>query len=168
MNNNRAALWAFIALGVLIVMGMGGTAVYRHYKQRGIRNNNPGNLVKTTIPWTGKVPAASNTDSRFEQFRDYNGTPGHIWGLRALFKDVRGDVESKGQNTIRRLITSYAPAHENDTAAYIAAVASAVGVSADAAIQATHYPALIAAIVKHENGINPYPDTDIRRAIALA
>lgn len=166
--NQKANLWAFLILGGLIVFGVGGVAVYRHFKERGIRNNNPGNLVKTSIPWTGKVPAEQNTDSRFEQFRDYNGVPGHIWGLRALFKDVRGDVERKGLNTIRRLIGTYAPPHENNTAAYIATVAAAVGISADAPIAATHYPALVAAIVKHENGVQPYPAADIARAIALA
>lgn len=31
---------------------------------RGIRNNNPANLIKTSIPWNGKL--ANNTDGRFE------------------------------------------------------------------------------------------------------
>lgn len=166
---NRADyFWPLIALGAAVALTLGGTAVYRHFKQRGIRNNNPGNLRLTWITWTGKVPNRDNTDGAFEQFRDYQGTPGHVWGLRAMYKDVRGDVIRKGQDTPRKLISSYAPPHENETARYIANVAAALKIGADDRIQDAHYPALLGAIIRQENGIQPYPDADIRRAIALA
>ena len=47
---------------------------------RGIRNNNPGNLIYTTIAWEGKISYANNRDwsgtptnivKKFEQFKEY-------------------------------------------------------------------------------------------------
>ena len=42
---------------------------------RGLRNNNPGNIIKTSISWQGKV---SGSDSRFETFDSVEN------GLRAV------------------------------------------------------------------------------------
>lgn len=44
---------------------------------RGLRNNNPGNLILTSIGWDGKIPNAQNTDGTFEQFTSAN------YGIRA-------------------------------------------------------------------------------------
>lgn len=137
-------------------------------KSRGIRNNNPGNLVKTSSPWKGKVPHSRNTDPTFEQFEDWNGVKGYLWGLRAMFIDLRGDVFKDGKNTIRRLIEEYAPKHENNTEVYIAEVARAVGKSANETLTIHDFPALMAAITKHENGKNPYHASDFEKAMSLA
>lgn len=162
--------WVWIGGGLLLLTmaGAGGYAVYRHYKQRGIRNNNPGNLVRTSIAWKGKVPHARNKDPRFEQFEDRDGIPGHIWGLRAMFMDLRGDIVKDGKNTLRRLIHEYAPAFENKTDRYIAAVAEEVGVNPDAPLQPDHYLPMLRAMVRVENGVQPYPTEDLQRAMALA
>lgn len=91
---------------------------------RGIRNNNPGNLIRTASDWIGKVPFAQSTDSQFEQFT-------HVeYGLRAMAYDIIGDI-SKGKNTLTALITEYAPPSENDTAAYINSVSNQTGVGAN-------------------------------------
>ena len=76
---------------------------------RGIRNNNPGNLVKTNINWQGKL---KSTDSRFEQFKDVKH------GIRAKLRDILNDI-NKGKNTLSLLIHEYAPTTENNTSAYI-------------------------------------------------
>lgn len=76
---------------------------------RGIRNNNPGNLVQTNIKWQGKIP--NPTDSRFEQFYDV------IYGIRALLLDLRTDTERHG-GRVRDIIAEFAPAFENNTASY--------------------------------------------------
>lgn len=130
--------------------------------KRGIRNNNPGNLVITSIPWRGKVPASKNTDGKFEQFTN------PVDGIRAMFMDLRGDIEKDGLNTIRKLITEYAPKFENNTAAYIASVSAQLGLGADSKIQPLHYFDLVKAIIKHENGLNPYSDSTIKAGIAAA
>lgn len=135
---------------------------------RGVRNNNPGNLRITTIAWKGKVPNTQNSDRSFEQFVDYAGIPGHIWGIRAMFKDIYGDVMRDGQNTVRKLISTYAPPSENATQAYIAVVAKALNKSPDAPIVVSDFPRLIAAIIAHENAGYRYPDADIQKAISIA
>lgn len=126
---------------------------------RGLRNNNPGNLVLTTIAWKGKVPNAQNTDGKFEQFTQ------PLWGIRAMFIDVRGDIEKDGLNTIRKLITEYAPKFENNTAAYIQSVVNQVGIGSDTRILPAHYLNLLKAIIKHENGKQPYSDALIIEAM---
>lgn len=153
--------WLWAGLGALVIFG-GGQVAKAISNARGIRNNNPGNLVKTADAWKGKVAHAQNTDGRFEQFIAPE------WGIRAMFIDVRGDITKRGQNTVKKLITSYAPAFENNTAAYIAVVAKAIGKSADALITDSDYLPLMKAIIKHENGSNPYPDALIIKGMNLA
>lgn len=133
--------------------------VTRALEPRGIRNNNPGNLVLTTIAWKGKVPNAQNTDKKFEQFTS------PLWGIRAMFIDVRGDIEKDGLNTIRKLITEYAPKFENNTAAYIQSVVNQVGVGPDTKLNPSNYLGLLKAIIKHENGKQPYSDALIIEAM---
>lgn len=87
---------------------------------RGIRNNNPGNLVYTSINWQGKLPLPQNTDKHFEQFTELK------YGVRAMYRDILNDI-SKGKNTIQSLISEYAPPHENNTQSYVNQVAKAVG-----------------------------------------
>jgi hypothetical protein len=131
-------------------------------EKRGIRNNNPGNLVITSIPWKGKVPVAKNTDGKFEQFTK------SVDGIRAMFIDLRGDIEKDGLNTIRKLINEYAPKFENNTAAYVQSVASQVGIGADTRVLPANYFSLVKAIIKHENGKQPYPDSVIMSGINAA
>lgn len=129
---------------------------------RGIRNNNPGNLVITPDNWRGKIPVSENTDGRFEQFAAPE------WGIRAMFIDIRGDIEQDGLNTVRKLITEYAPDHENNTAAYIASVSQQIGQGPDELILPGRYQLLIKSIIRHENGEQPYSDDLINRAMAMA
>lgn len=150
---------------VLVVLAMNKESIvgaYSKFTQRGIRNNNAGNLTITNIAWQGKVPLSKNTDGRFEQFTSPE------YGLRAMYKDLKSDIVTKGQNTIRKLITSYAPAFENDTKAYIAAVAKSMGKGADALLSSNDYLPLMKAIIKHENGVQPYDDAILNKAISLA
>jgi hypothetical protein len=116
-------------------------------KPRGIRNNNPGNLVKTSIKWKGKVTPSENPDSRFEQFINIP------FGIRAMALDISNDIK-KGKDTLRTLINEYAPPNENDTTAYINAVSKQTGITADAKIKTTPeiLAALIAAKIRVENG----------------
>lgn len=129
---------------------------------RGVRNNNPGNLVITRDQWIGKVPVDKNTDGVFEQFYEPK------WGLRALFIDMRGDIEKRGQNTIRKLITAYAPPSENNTQAYINSVVYQVGLGADSPLLPVHYMKLMKAIIQHENGKQPYSDALLQEAMQAA
>lgn len=115
---------------------------------RGIRNNNPGNLVLTSIAWQGKISARLNTDGKFEQFTSIE------YGIRAMFKDLVNDI-NKGKNTVRKLISEYAPPTENDTKKYILDVCQSIGVKPDDVITSINQSFLLKlgkAIIKKENG----------------
>lgn len=133
---------------------------------RGLRNNNPGNLILTSIGWQGKVPNNQNTDKHFEQFT------GLKWGIRAMFRDILNDI-SKGKNTVEKLITEYAPPHENNTQNYINVVSKALGVSPADKITAVTDEFLLTlgkAILKIENGaiVERYiDDSDIKEGISI-
>lgn len=133
-------------------------------KSRGLRNNNPGNLVLTSIEWQGKIPNEKNTDKHFEQFTTL------VYGIRAMLKDVINDIK-KGKNTVRKLINEYAPPHENDTKAYIEHVANGLGVSPDAKltrIDGQFLLLLAKSIITKENQASEHKlvtDEDIKEAI---
>lgn len=132
---------------------------------RGIRNNNPGNLVKTSITWLGKIAHSKNTDSRFEQFKDVQH------GIRAMLRDVVNDI-NKGHNTVTKLIHQYAPAFENDTISYINDVSKGLGISPTAKITVINNEFLLKvakAIIKKENGTDAkyITDSHIKGAINM-
>jgi hypothetical protein len=129
---------------------------------RGIRNNNPGNIRRDGTAWVG-MAGAQNDDS-FVQFE----TP--VAGLRALARDLTNKQKISGLNTVQTIINKYAPPNENNTAAYIASVAAAIGVKPndplDLVNNAAQLKAFMRAVVKHENGRQPYSDKDLDTAIA--
>lgn len=115
---------------------------------RGIRNNNPANLILTGISWKGKLPAEKNTDKHFEQFESAN------LGIRAAALDTINDIEKKKLNTLKKLLNEYAPPSENDTAAYISRVSKATGIKPDEPIKinADNLASILAAKIEVENG----------------
>lgn len=134
---------------------------------RGLRNYNPGNLVRTDprAGWLGALADRFLTDPRFEQFT------APLYGLRALAVTLRNYQERDGCRTPDDIVRRFAPAVENDTAAYVACVAQALGMASDHPVDlrdADLMAAAIKAIVKHENGWNPYSDSLIARAIEMA
>lgn len=117
---------------------------------RGIRNNNPGNLIYTSIAWQGKIPYSKNIDDgkKFEQFIDVKH------GVRALILDVYNDIK-KGKNTIRKLISEFAPPNENNTSNYVVVVSKAIGLKPDDVIKVVDFDLtynIVKSIIKHENG----------------
>lgn len=119
---------------------------------RGIRNNNPGNLIQTNIQWQGKIP--NPTDSRFEQFYDV------VFGLRALLLDLRTDTQRYNGN-VRQIIAEFAPAFENNTASYQNNIVSMIG-SETVRVCRKDLIKLAKAIVIIENGQQYAPLIDNR------
>jgi len=115
---------------------------------RGIRNNNPGNLKRTTIQWQGKVPFSDSTDGTFEQFYKYK------YGIRAMIKDLQNDYRVDGMRTLKKLITAYAPSSENNTSSYIAEVSGWTGINPNAILPDTKstWKTLCIAMARRENG----------------
>lgn len=127
---------------------------------RGIRLNNPGNIVYGE-QWRGM--AADQKDPRFITFLSPE------YGIRALARVLLNYQRKHGLNTVEGIITRYAPPFENNTKAYVAAVARACNVEPNAVIDvADLLPVLVPAIIKHENGRQPYDQATIDKGIALA
>lgn len=122
---------------------------------RGIRNNNPGNLIKTNINWQGKLPHQQNKDRRFEMFI------APVYGVRAMIKDLKHDIE-KGKNTVPSLIEEYAPRFENNTDQYIQTVCRDLKVSKKARLLPTKNTLhlLVLSITRIETGGN-YVSNDL-------
>lgn len=148
----------FIAIAALAIAAT-GTGIY--LMARGIRNKNPGNIRHGSSKWQGM--SAVQTDSEYIQFDD------PVYGIRAMAKLLKNYQLNYGLNTIEQIIGRWAPPSENITEAYIKNVASKVGIDRDQQIQVVDYlPALVVAIIKHENGMQPYNDAQIAKGISLS
>ncbi|WP_317135198.1 hypothetical protein [Nguyenibacter vanlangensis] len=134
------------------------SAIRGAFLPRGIRNNNPGNL--NFMRQSGAV-LENGQHARFAAFATMDD------GIRAL-RDQLGRYGDRGQDSIRSIIAKYAPAGENNTAAYIASLSRSMGVSADAHLN-MHDPAvlrrMIAGISRIENGAGYLEQGQIDRAI---
>lgn len=96
---------------------------------RGIRNNNPLNIRKGNN-WQGE--RQPQTDKEFEEFKNLEA------GLRAGFIILRNYIQRRPPvNTIRKIISRWAPASENNTEAYIAAVVKKAELGADVPVKFT-------------------------------
>lgn len=130
---------------------------------RGIRNFNPGNLRKSDDKWQGL--AKEQPDKAFFTFKD------PVYGIRALARTLITYQDKYNLDTVEDIIHRWAPPNENDTQAYIEAVADHMGVDRDEPIDTHQYEymlPLLEAVVQHENGIQPYTPAQFDRALALA
>lgn len=125
---------------------------------RGIRSNNPGNLRATGERWQGQTGA----DGGFVTFDSPQA------GVRALARTLMTYQDRHGLNTVEGIIGRWAPPRENNTPAYVLAVARAMGIEPTAELN-VHDPAtmrrLVEAIVRHENGQQPYPEALLRGGV---
>lgn len=125
----------------------------RKVNSRGLRNNNAGNVraAPNTVGHDGGFPV-------FASARDGNA---------ALARQLMlyGD---RGNNTLNGIIHTYAPSKENNTQAYVKAVSEMTGFNPYDRIN-LHSPEtlqkLIPAIIKHENGSQPFSREEIGLAI---
>lgn len=130
---------------------------------RGIRNNNPGNIRKSKDAWIGL--ASVQMDEEFCTFESAE------YGIRAMVVLLLGYAKRHGLNTIAGIIRRWAPAVENNTAAYISSISQQTGFAPDQPLELRNeqiLTALISAIIAHENGINPYSSSQIQRGLELA
>ena len=126
-----------------------GGSTYLSNAPRGIRNNNPGNLIFTNIKWKGKLSKSQNKDRRFEMFI------APVYGIRAMIKDLKHDIE-KGKNTVPLLVEEYAPRFENNTSHYIQTVCKDLKVNKRAKLLPTKNTLrlLVLSITRVETGGN--------------
>ncbi|HRD65706.1 MAG TPA: hypothetical protein PKY50_06075 [Candidatus Competibacter sp.] len=138
---------------------------------RGIRNNNPGNIDRQPgVRWQGQS-ADQSGDSRFVVF------DAPKWGIRAIarvlitYQDKRRAKDGSKIDTIREIVDRWAPPVENDTGAYAEHVAKLTQIGIDDTLDVYDYAtlrALVAAIITHENGFNPYDADTLDAGLKLA
>lgn len=118
---------------------------------RGIRNNNPGN-IKLGTAWDGL--SDEQNDDVFCQFKE------PVWGIRALMRILLVYRFNYKIRTIEDIIGRFAPPSENDTEAYINYVCRVSDRLPDEILDNSieHYLPIVKAIIKMENGMQPYDD----------
>lgn len=136
----------FLSVGVLLVSSTKQAPL-------GIRNNNAGN-IRATGKWQEWVGAVDENKG-FIVF----DTP--INGLRALARTLRTYRDVYGVNTIHGIINRYAPPTENVTTSYVEHMVEVVGKQPFEPLADVDYPSLMAGIIKHENGEQPYSSQEI-------
>jgi hypothetical protein len=110
---------------------------------RGIRNNNPGNI-------------------RYGDFAYKHGATGRDSGGFAIFPTMDAGIAAQrallqtylaqGNDTVRKVLSKYAPPSENDTTGYISEVSKKLGVGPDQRLSAANIDALSNAIFAREVG----------------
>ncbi|EWY36771.1 hypothetical protein N825_25390 [Skermanella stibiiresistens SB22] len=133
---------------------------------RGIRNNNPGNIERTTPPtkWQGLASDQSG-DKRFVVFQD------PAWGIRALARVLITYADRHDCGTVRKIVTRWAPPNENVTVEYCAFVAGRLSCGVDQPINVHDHAVmrpLVEAIITKENGQQPYDAATIDKGLLLA
>lgn len=115
---------------------------------RGLRNNNPGNIRINDDLFQGEVRPSK--DKSFKQFETM------AYGYRAMFVILRNYIRNYKLDTIRKMISRWAPPKDNNhTEAYIKAVSDYAGIPADDPINVNDREQMIrivAGMSKVENG----------------
>ena len=124
---------------------------------RGLGNNNPGNIRRAKVRYRGEV--RPSRDPEFKQFESL------AWGYRAIFVLLDTYRRRYGIDTLRGMLSHWAPPSENHTEAYIRAVAGDTGIDPDEPLDtrdaATMVP-VAASISRVENGAKADRDEIIR------
>lgn len=171
----------------IIIAGIGGFVLYLLNKQspeisylfkaaqnqadimttgatRGERNNNPGNIRPASYTWQGQSGIDSGPMGSYLIFE----TP--EYGIRAIAKDLLTKY-ARGLNTVREIITAYAPPSENPTESYIASVSQSLGVLSTSPLDLNDISTLtnfVYAIIRHENGRVIYTPAQIAEGVSMA
>jgi hypothetical protein len=134
---------------------------------RGIRNNNPGNIRKSSVLWMGQALPGSALDATDPDFIVFNDA---LYGLRALALVLWHYQTIHGIKTLKGFIERWAPPEENDTTAYVENACTVCDVQPDNIfdLDTSNFYNLVVAIIRQENGEQPYSSNLISRAIQMA
>lgn len=119
---------------------------YSDHPTKAVRLNNPGNVMRhPKIVWAGAAPAQKDKTLCTFSSPEY--------GIRAIGKILLTYQTRYNCDTISKIITRYAPPHENKTEEYAAFVASKVGVGVDSPIDVKEcIVPFVSAIMEYETG----------------
>lgn len=128
---------------------------------RGIRNNNPLN-IRIGNTWLGE--RANPTDPAFEEFVAME------YGVRAAFIILRRYIKRYRKDTITSIVSTWAPANENNTQRYIDQVSAQMALDPTEPIKYEDKETmckLVAAMAKVECG-QPIPEIVIMKGYDMA
>lgn len=97
---------------------------------RGLRNNNPLNIRRTSDKWRGLAP--TQTDPAFCQFVSPE------WGVRATIVILRNYQRRYHLHTLTEILHRYAPTNENHTERYLEMVSNRAKVERNAPLDLTN------------------------------
>lgn len=124
-------------------------------ESRGFRNNNPGNIEKTTQGWVGKSTECD--DPRFECFEDTR------YGVRALVLVLHTYHHRHNISDLEGLVHRWSPPHENPSEAIQGSLRGLLpGVDT---IGPDNLYKLVQAIILLENGYNPLDDNYVQEVV---
>lgn len=142
---------------------------------RGLRNNNPGNLIYTAINWQGKLPYSDNKDwsgnpenivRHFEQFRSLK------YGIRAIALDAVNSIDP--DTTLREYIYEYAPGSGDNQEAYINYVSESANINPNVPLDSVMNSDVLTALLLAQfdwelgsGGAGYVTESDIRDSIEL-
>ena len=185
-NSSKYYAWAiaFAAIGGAILLNrrkgslpslLGSKNYYPEYDMEtndklplGYRSNNPLNIrYNAGNNWNGKVlPPATGKYGTYERFKDL------VYGYRAALVLLRNKAYILGgNNTIRKIITKWAPEDDhNYTSNYIANVSKLTGIDPDETIARNDRDKLtkiVYAMSISENGYKDSDGNDIKQTYGL-
>lgn len=133
---------------------------------RGVRNNNPMCIKRSKAnKWLGEVPEEQSTDPVFEQYISPE------YGIRAGAYLIVKFYRTQKVNTIRKLITKWAPKSDNnDTDSYINFVSRKTSIPPDEPVDFTDFDILksvVEAIIAFECAGYKYPDHVVSRGLEM-
>jgi len=150
-----------LTIGIIAVIGASMT-VYLGMP-RGLRNNNPTNIrYNKANAWNGQTGKDSAGFAKFDSAHN---------GIRAGAKLLRNYQSMHNLNTLEQILGRFAPPVENDTKSYIKSVSQSMKVAPDSYLALSSdfvLIPLVQAIIKHENGINPFSYETIYNAVQAA
>jgi hypothetical protein len=128
---------------------------------RGIRNNNPLNL--SYVPGQEGLDPSQPSDGRFGRYTSMEA------GIAQSFRQMQRHAERRGDDTIAKLVSRWAPPNENDTAGYIDRVSRDTGIAAGDRLDlrdADTLRRLVSSMARVETG-RPLDPAVVQRGVGL-
>lgn len=118
---------------------------------RAERNHNPGNIRRCGVRYRGE--RRPSCDPAFKEFESDE------WGYRAMFVLLESYRRRYSIDTLRGIVTRWAPPLENDTKSYIRFVAERAEVDPEATLlpRDVRLRAIVEAMSRFERGHEPSP-----------
>ena len=121
----------------------------------GIRNNNPLNIVyNKNNNWIGQLKGVKGKFTAFETM---------TWGFRAAAIILKKYIKVHKRDTIKKIISAWAPSNENDTTAYVNFICRVTGYDQDEKVNFNDMIKMLrimSAMCQMENGRQFDPQND--------